>query len=130
MIEHLRQDLLVSVIRLVGVAAFTALTVGGATAQRPNSNSQVIAQGSSFSGPSIAHLAETVTFHGGALRANAALTVVVTSPDGNAAGYGTVASPRGRMDFTFTPAQLGAHTLELTTSGGRALAKVVINVLP
>ncbi len=105
-------------------ARATNLAVAGVLAA-----SMAVANGPSFSGPSIAKLAEVATFHGGALPPNFAVTVTVSGPAGSAS-FGAVTDGAGAMRYQFSAAQTGMHTLTLQDSGGRALASASVNVLP
>jgi hypothetical protein len=117
-IESMRRGLGALSSRAAGIAAAALLAAGLALAQAP-----------SFSGPSIGKVSEAATFNGGALPANAALTIAISGPAGSSS-VGTVATAEGTLRYVFSAAQAGAYTLSLQDSGGRTLATAAINVLP
>lgn len=79
----------------------------------------------SFSGPSIAKLANPVTFTGTGYQPNAALTIFIKAPSGETAGYGTTADVNGGVSYSVTPTQVGTYALTLTDSGGRTLSETI-----
>lgn len=83
-----------------------------------------------FSGPSVAKPAAATKFDGKGFAPNSAVTVVVTSPSGATTSVGAVTGADGALSYTLVPSQTGAYSITVADSGGRALAKAVVAVLP
>jgi hypothetical protein len=83
-----------------------------------------------FSGPSVAKIATEATFSGSGFTPNAAVTVMVKAPSGQASGYSAVVAADGSFSYRITPQSGGAYTLTVTDSSGKALASAVFSALP
>lgn len=83
-----------------------------------------------FSGPSVVKGKQAAQFSGKGFAPGSAVTVMVKSPSGNAAGYGAVATAQGEFQYTLQPTEQGAYTVTVTDSGGRPLASATVAVLP
>lgn len=84
----------------------------------------------SFSGPSMTRPSSPTAFSGQGFVPNSAVTVMVKSPSGAAAGYGAVTAANGSLSYTLVPTQQGAYTVSVTNSSGQVLATAVVAVLP
>lgn len=83
-----------------------------------------------FSGPSVAKIATEASFSGSGFTPNAAVTVMVKAPSGQASGYSAVVAADGSFSYRITPQSGGAYTLTVTDSSGKALASAVFSALP
>ncbi len=83
-----------------------------------------------FSGPSVAKIAAETTFSGKGFTPNAAVTVMVKAPNGQASGFSAVVDADGSFSYRITPQSGGAYTLTVTDSSGKALASAVFAALP
>jgi len=81
----------------------------------------------SLAGPSVSMDRSAQAFEGRGFVRNAALAVEVRAPDGSIAQYGVVADGRGVLRFNVSPTMNGAHQLRVLDSGGKELARAVLN---
>jgi hypothetical protein len=106
------------------IKCLTALVLGGVAIVSARAETPF------FSGPSITKLAAPTTFSGKSFAANAAVTVMLKSPDGSSAGYSAVTAADGSFKYTLTLPLPGAYTITVADSGGRTLASAVVAALP
>lgn len=83
-----------------------------------------------FSGPSVTKVAAETTFAGNGFTPNAAVTVMVKAPNGQASGHSAVIAADGSFSYRITPQSGGAYTLTVTDSSGKVLASTVFAALP
>lgn len=81
-----------------------------------------------FSGPSLLKVAQPASFAGKGFEPNAALTIVITPPQGAAASHGAVAGPDGTLTHVVKPSVAGVHGLAVNDTGGRKLVALKFTV--
>ena len=84
--------------------------------------SAVHADSATLVGPSIAQAHQAATFNGSKFAPNTAVTVMITSPSGQEAGYSAVVDAQGRLVYAFTPTEEGLYALRVVAGKGTVLA--------
>lgn len=109
--------------RLRPISAFTRLgQLGTAGIAALVLAASAMAAAPYFSGPSIVKVAAPVLYTGRGFAPNAALTVVVSTPqDGQSAAYGAVAAADGTLTYEVRARVAGPHVVTVTDTGGRAI---------
>lgn len=82
-----------------------------------------------IAGPSMVRANEAARFDGRGFAANRAVTVVVTSPSGSEAHHSAVTDANGRLRYTATGTERGAHALKVLNDKGKPVAASIFNVL-